>query len=100
MMFTSSFNLDLSEASIIEIIDAFVDFKRKFNPDYKPLNLRSIIPRAEQTFKCTLKPEQIIDILSKKERSPGRVAALSLEGCWSVAIHCKITREKTRLKLR
>ena len=51
-MFTSSFNLDLSEASIIEIIDAFVDFKRKFNPNYKSLNLRSVILRAEETFKC------------------------------------------------
>lgn len=61
-MFTSSFNLNLSEASIIEIIDAFVDFKRKFNPNYKSLNLRSVVLRAEKTFKCTLKPEQVTDI--------------------------------------
>lgn len=33
-MFTSSFDLNLSEASIIEIIDVFVDFKRKSNPAY------------------------------------------------------------------
>jgi len=32
-MFTSSFDLDLFEAGIIEIIDVYVDFKRQSNPN-------------------------------------------------------------------
>lgn len=53
-MFTSSFDLDLSEAGIIEIIDVYVDFKRKSNPNYKSLNLRSVIVRFQNTFNCVL----------------------------------------------
>ena len=53
-MFTPTFDLNLSEASIVEIIDVFVDFKRKSNPAYKSLNLRGVIVRVQEAFKCTL----------------------------------------------
>ena len=61
-MFTSSFDLNLSEASIIEIIDVFVDFKRKSNPAYRSLNLRGVIVRVQEAFKCTLMPVQVTDV--------------------------------------
>lgn len=55
-MFTPTFDLNLSEASIVEIIDVFVDFKRKSNPAYKSLNLRGVIVRVQEAFKCTFMP--------------------------------------------
>ncbi len=61
-MFTSTFDLNLSEASIVEIIDVSVDFKRKSNPAYKSLNLRGVIVRVQEAFKCKLMPAQVTDV--------------------------------------
>ena len=61
-MFTSTFDLNLSEASIVEIIDVFVDFKRRSNPAYRSLNLRGVIVRVQEAFKCTLMPVQVTDV--------------------------------------
>ena len=58
------FTLDLSNASVIEIIDELVKIKSKMSPNYGKNYrfLKNNLRILENDFKCTLKPYQITDI--------------------------------------
>lgn len=59
-----AFVLDLSDSSLLEVIDALIAMKSKMSPNYGK-NFSSLINNlklVEQQFNCTLKPHQITDL--------------------------------------
>lgn len=61
---TSAVTLDLSQATLMEVIDYFVAMKSRLSPNYWK-NFSSIkynLAQIENTFRCTLLPHQISEI--------------------------------------
>lgn len=60
----SVFTLDLSNASLMEVIDELIRMKSKLSPRYGKgfTALKNNLKILEQQFGCTLKPHQITDI--------------------------------------
>ena len=55
------FAMDLSNASVIEIIDAYTDFKRRRNSHYSAPSIRSIIAKMEREMGQDVYPSDVTD---------------------------------------
>lgn len=58
------FDLDLSEATLDEVIDSLISYKTILNPKaYKQYScLKNQLRGVQQAFQCTLMPQQVTDI--------------------------------------
>lgn len=58
------FTLDLSNASVLEVIDELIKMKSKLSPRYGKgfVSLKNNLRIIERQFGCTLKPHQITDV--------------------------------------
>ena len=61
---TSIVTLDLSEASLMEVIDYYVAMKSRLSPKFSKgfSSIRYNLTRVEQAFRCTLLPHQVSEI--------------------------------------
>lgn len=56
------FTLDLSDAGVVEIIDAYTEFKRRSNPKFPMPCIRKLIVKMEKEAGCTFTPAEVTDL--------------------------------------